>query len=657
LRSGIRYFLFVLGVTLLIPEWILDVHWGAHDLHIDVLPWFCSCSFTLPLIVAKCLLFLLVAGTIPLILRLPSLAKSCIQLWSRKRIISVCTAVFLFALGSVCLEPSPLYIRSLPIQFDVGRNVLLSMFPLIRFIGLVCFVIGIGAEGRNRLASTVNRWLEMLSSLSLGKSVVLLISTGLILGILFSIIGYKQLPSIRDEVAALFQAGIFQSGRVVAEPPAWHEFMDMSPILTHPSWSSMYPPGWSAVLAIGGVLNIQWLVNPMLSGVIGVLVFILLRRQINGYAAWLGLLLLFTSPFFLRLSGSYMSHHYTLVLLLIAYVLIFTDKPRTVFTGIISGVAIGFAFGTRPWSAACLGLPLAVLGIRELRYSEQRSFWLGCAFGCIVSVVPIAYYNELSTGNWYTTGYVARLGPKGSMGFGEKAMGLHTPLLGLLHNAGRLYRLNVDIFGTPIPGIWIVGLGLLCGLMNVSATFLLLGFFILWLGSGLYWWYEHWFGPRYLFEGIPALILCASMGIDALLRKSNFKPYVLSGFAVSICWGLVAVIPQELHDLSTGYGEVDRITVKQLRDPSISNSAVIIQDSDANAWPHDTYTSAFLAMVLEDFKGAIMLRDLGPENRILQDLLPQKDWHYYCHGETYGSGTLFQISGSDFTADTTSVLR
>jgi hypothetical protein len=559
------------------------------------------------------------------------------------------TAIIIAVAGSICLEPYPLYLQpnGAP-SFDIIRNLFVSFPPLLRSAGLIMLLIGIGGQGRRTLSDTWDALFARLTTASQKTSLFLVGTAGFIGAFLMAELAFHRLPSLRDEVAALFQAGIFAGGAFSLEPPPWSEFMDISCIITSPAWASMYPPGWSIFLAVGTLISAPWVIGCSMTALFCVMVFLILQRQASREAAWIGILLLLSSPFFLRLSGSYMSH-IPAVALLSAFLYLSLDPRsyRSRLRGLVAGLALALTIAMRPLTAMAMALPVCLFFLKLLLEDWRQiiRFLVPAAGAVALIMVGWMIYNDQTTGFWYETGYQTRLGEIGKLGFGARIMGEHTLLLGLLHNLGRLFRLGEQWLGVPFAGAAILGLGIWLTPWNTNRRLLFAGFLLLWISSGLYWWYEHWFGPRYVFEALPVLLLVSSFGFSRLLKTLKFAQWFKAGLAVSLIWAFAALLPTEVADLREGYGEVDRQTVAQLRRPDLAGTVVVIEDSDMNAWPHDTYTSAFLAMVLDRFQGATMVRDLGSKNAELDGLLVPTRWLYYSHGDRTGEGHLEEIDG------------
>lgn len=650
LRHALRFAALLGGIVLLAPPWLLKVHWGQEEVALQLFPELAGPAIAARATVGKGLLVILV-GAIGLGLgtMLAKLRREPRTVGIEPSTLARVVAILFVLVGIMCLEPYPLYLQpnGKP-SFDIVRNLFVSLPPVFRSAGLVMLLVGIGGQGRRILAGAWDAFFLRLTTISLQKCLWIVGTVGILLAFLVGQVGFNRLPTLRDEAAALFQAGIFARGAVSLEAPAWVEFMDVSCIITSPAWSSMYPPGWSVFLALGKLIGATWLIGLLMAALCCVMVFLLLRREANIEAAWVGILLLLSSPFYLKLAGSYMSHVSTLALIsAFLYFSLNRANYRSPMRGVLAGLAIALAITIRPLPALSMALPVCALLLKLLLedWKQIARFFLPASGAAALVMLAWMAYNAHTTGVWYLTGYQARLGEIGEMGFGARIMGEHTLLLGFLHDLGRLFRLSEQGLGIPFAGGLVLGMGICLTEWNTNRRALFAGFLLVCATSGLYWWYEHWFGPRYIFEGFPGLLLVTSLGFARLLRTPRFAPWFKTGLMVGLVWALTSRVPAEVVNLSKGYGEVDRQTVSQLRDPELMGAAVVIEDSDMNAWPHDTYTSAFLAMVLDDFQGAIMVRDLGEKNVELSDLLPVTRWYYYSHGDKTGEGHIEKIHG------------
>jgi 4-amino-4-deoxy-L-arabinose transferase-like glycosyltransferase len=134
-----------------------------------------------------------------------------------------------------------------------------------------------------------------------------------------------------------------------------------------------YPPGWPATLSLGARLDAPWIVNPLLAGLAVWLVY-RLGSKIKGRGVGLmAALLMGTSPMFLMLSGTLMSHNLSLVLVvsfLLAWFDLFTEAggtsgpphlPKWILVA-VAGSALGLLTLTRPLTVLGVFLPFGLHG-------------------------------------------------------------------------------------------------------------------------------------------------------------------------------------------------------------------------------------------------------------------------------------------------------
>ena len=206
------------------------------------------------------------------------------------------------------------------------------------------------------------------------------------------------MPHVPDEVAYLFQAKYLASGRLFLPPPPDAIAFELPHTLITDKWFSIFPPGWPAVLALGVMAGVPWLVNPLL----GALAVLLLHRVAAAHystnTADLAAGLLAASPMFLLMSAGLMSHPLALVLALAAIggVRWGVEAGRSGIA-ILGGAALGGLVLTRPFEGA---LVAAVLGLRGVVTAGRKSRWRLALFAGVAIAVAAALlpYNRALTG-------------------------------------------------------------------------------------------------------------------------------------------------------------------------------------------------------------------------------------------------------------------
>jgi hypothetical protein len=274
---------------------------------------------------------------------------------------------------------------------------------------------------------------------------------------------FEHMPHVPDEIVYLLQARYFAQGRMQLPAPPVAAAFDVDLMFYEPGRAfSPLPPGWPAILAVGVRLGVPWLVNPLLSGVCILLVHALMRRLDTTRTARLATLLLATSPWFLLLGMSLMTHSATLACALAAALGIAVARARSaVLPAAAAGVAVGLIGLIRPLE----GLAVAVvLGLWSLSASHRWFRLLPSAALTAVTAAVSALalpYNAALTGSMRTFPimmYVDRyyapgandmgFGPNRGMGWGGldpwPGHGWRDVLLNSILNGAAL---NLEMFG------------------------------------------------------------------------------------------------------------------------------------------------------------------------------------------------------------------
>jgi hypothetical protein len=515
--------------------------------------------------------------------------------------------------------------------------------------------------------SALPAWLMPLLFGLLGVGATLAVGLGPLEGI----------PHVQDDVAYLWQAKIFALGRAwVPAPPDAEAFGQGFILISDGRWFVKYPPGWPLLLVPGVWAGVPWLINPLCAGLSLALIYATGRR-LSGpgtgfWAATLGLL----SPFFLFMSGSFMSHPSTLCAVaaaLYCFVRLMTEDPpqpaelsrRQRFLALATGFCLSWAFISREATAAGVALPFVIWGLLD----GGRAAWTGLRGGAarqqaaarvllyglvLLGTVPpllvLGAVNQELLGDPFRlaqelVGSYDRLGF--GPGFGPEAGG-HTPALGL-YNAlsyGRLLALG--LFGWPPPLTFaplLLALAAALGRPWRAARwdlFLLGGFlglvaiyFAWWSATGI-------FGPRYWYEALPFLLLLAGRGIDwlgqgvatvlgrrptpegGLGRAGWLVPGALIG--ILILFNLAQVLPGQWRAY-TGYNDVSADSLHRVTAARLDRALVFVALQPA--YPRRDFGKVFFA---NDplLRGAVVYaRDLGPDhNRALLAAFPDRSPYY-----------------------------
>jgi hypothetical protein len=424
---------------------------------------------------------------------------------------------------------------------------------------------------------------------------------------------YERHPHIADEVIYLFHAKYFANGMLSVPAPAVPEAFSFY-MIPHESlrWYSIFPPGWPAILALGFLLKIPWLVNPILAGFNILLIYVLLVKIFSRNTARLALLLICISPWYIFMGMNFMAHTFTLTCALLASLaMIWARQTGKIKWAFSSGISIGFAFLTRPLDgfilAALLGLWAIGIGGRRLKYSSLVAF----VIGAIVVGAIILPYNKVLTGNVTTfplnAYYEQYFGPNtNALGFGpERGLGWpidafqgHSPLESVINANLNIFSINTELLGWSIGSLILIGLFLFSRSMGKS-DYLMLAVIIAVIGIYSFYWFSGGpdFGARYWYLALIPLIALTARGIQFLRKnvESNPDGKIIRGNRVivavlSLCvFTLLNYIPWRSIDKYHHYLGMRPGILSLAKEHNLKNSLVLIRGD----WQPD-YMSAWI---------------------------------------------------------------
>jgi hypothetical protein len=219
-------------------------------------------------------------------------------------------------------------------------------------------------------------------------------------------------PLTDDESSYRLGAELLASGRLYAASPQMPVFFDNAFVVNDGKLYSQYFVGWPALLSVGVLLHVPWLINPLLSGMTTMLLAMIAERRFG--AAWgrVAALLYVSSPFIAVSAATQMSHTSTgcwLALLLFAVDSVADREAGPRFSALV-GLSAAGAFFVRPATAIGIGGPLVLAWLFAV--SRRRGAWRhGLAFLVTVLVPALLFLgvNLAQTGSPWRTGYHAAL--------------------------------------------------------------------------------------------------------------------------------------------------------------------------------------------------------------------------------------------------------
>ena len=364
-------------------------------------------------------------------------------------------------------------------------------------------------------------------------SLILLIS--LTCSSAFSLFVLDGLPHIQDSVNYLYQARTFAEGRI-RNPPLTQEFYLSYQFILADNTQTVgsFPPGWPAILAVGVLFNIPWMINPILHAINLLLIFKVGELSYDKRVGFASMVFASLSPFMMFMSASFMSHTAMLFfLLLLAYCCLKFRSVGGDTYAFASGAFWGVAILTRPLTGALLG---TLLWVYFMFFWGKGKTDFGGLFHSLIAlsivVILLFVYNIIITGSpasfpsdMYFQSELPKRPDCNRLGFGlgrgcDTVRG-HNLDVAVSHLRLNLSSLNKELFGWPLSSFLFIPFGLLHNrFWRRNLVFLLFAGFLI-AGHMLYWNVGACFGPRFYFEATPFLIFVSVTGVfwlDGKLR-------------------------------------------------------------------------------------------------------------------------------------------
>ncbi|MFT7617342.1 MAG: hypothetical protein ACI97A_000978 [Planctomycetota bacterium] len=489
-------------------------------------------------------------------------------------------------------------------------------------------------------------WSESKGSWDERFPYMLALVTLLVTGAL-AIFVFDRLPHIPDGVAYLFQARSIANGAFAFSdfpvPESFrHYLIDHRDGLAF----SITHPGWPMVLALGDVIGLAWLVNPILSALTVLFGHKWIQRMCSpGWANLISCLLL-SSPWFLFLGASHMTHMATAFFFVVGNLAVWTARTqRRADRAFFGGLCLGMVLLIRPLDGLLLGgatgLSLLIRSWNDarLRIKLPLAFSVGAI---LVASILLAFNNSL-TGDYFSTPtntYIAELWPGSTnrLGFGPEVgnppekWGLLDPIVGhgwrdvALNSNQNIANMNVELFGWTTGSLFLL---LLFFLMVKQRSALdraaIAAIVVMALSYNLYWFSGGPdFGPRYWFSMLFPILWLSARGLGALVERLKTSDETASG---RIC-GLALILVIAGLGVFGSWRSVSRYhnyrgfhsDYRQMKEAGSFGRAVVFVDT-----PSETdFGCAFLLNELPfTTSSPVFVRDLGmPANAKVMSAFP-----------------------------------
>jgi hypothetical protein len=427
----------------------------------------------------------------------------------------------------------------------------------------------------------------------------------------------QRMPHVQDSVAYYFQAQIFAMGRIWADLPPLPDFFAHEFVLQHDGrWFGKYPPGFPLILAAGVVAGLPWLVNPLLAAVTSLATYGVGVRTAGRATGLLAALLLLLSPFFLFLSGSFMAHTAGLAFTMLFALAYARERP------LLAGLALGMSATVRPYTALLLALPFGVDLLLRLRSDPRATLRFGVlmALGLAPPLALFVGWNWVMAGG-PTANTMELWWPTDKLGFGaDKGLSGHTPLNGLYNSLRNLNELSRHAFGWPALFTFLFALvPFASGRATRAEVLWLASWFCLMFGY-FFWWADGvMYGPRFYLEAMGFVALLTARG--ALLLGPLLGPVLLGAL---LLFNGFFYLPVQAP-LLRGYNFVSRDSLDAVARAGVKNAVVFVDPGPVAEWWN--YGMVFSANTPRLDTDVIYARDLGPRNRDLMELFPDRNFY------------------------------
>ena len=231
-----------------------------------------------------------------------------------------------------------------------------------------------------------------------------------------------------DTAAYLFQAKLFATGTIAAPAPADFGFSPSPHInIYNGLWFSKYPFGNSLFLVPGILIDFPWLMPALATTLTLILFFDIFRILFGRRVASLALVLAALSPATLILGSTLLSQSTSrLFIAAFLWTLLRCLGNGSVAVGAAAGLAIGYAFNTRPLVAVVFGLASIILIWPAVKGRRDAIRLAGPAFAFLLALLAMIstflLWNRSLTGDPWLLPYHA-LQAADRMGFGLRGEG------------------------------------------------------------------------------------------------------------------------------------------------------------------------------------------------------------------------------------------
>ncbi len=360
------------------------------------------------------------------------------------------------------------------------------------------------------------------------------------------------IPINTDEFSYFFQADIMKSFKLYAPAPSNSEYFQLDNIVIDGAkWYSKYTVGFPLLLATGMFLGVPLIVNPIISIIGAVFLYLITKRLFNKKTAIIAVFLAFLSPFYFANGASGFQPHISLACALLGaayFYLLSLDRFKWYYTFFC---AFFFILGTfiRPIDAALWGMTFLLLSIYFLiiRKNKMELFlrFLAILGFTVLGLFTVMLVNKIQTGEFLKFAF-HRFQAQEVWGFNVLGHNIYKALWNIFHYQARVISWSMVFF---------LEMALISFLGKEKRKVIFLWFFYLIFTFFFFGWYaigRHEYGPRYLFTAFVFLIPASAYGFTFILDEMKkripcWRTAQVSVFTILILFQIFVAYPCMRH--------------------------------------------------------------------------------------------------------------
>ena len=205
-------------------------------------------------------------------------------------------AVFIFLLLLCVL---PLYRHFATERLNAVEGLPVGYSLILNSIGIVLCFRGLLTLRLSRIHAICTRMFQWGSDMRPRYFIIGLFASVVLICSCISWLLFDAVPGSYDSCMYMFQARLFSHGMLFEHIPPEPQFFANGLAILSDKWYTQFPPGYPAILAVGVLLRIPWLVNPILGALTIVGIYLIAKTLYDENIAKLSALLTAGSSFFL----------------------------------------------------------------------------------------------------------------------------------------------------------------------------------------------------------------------------------------------------------------------------------------------------------------------------------------------------------------------